>query len=80
MERDEESHFLYKEGRGVIVRPDNANFSYFSMLQGNWVRGVIHSKRTEVTHNLDVFPRGYYNNVYQTLEQLNIIFETRKGV
>ncbi len=51
---------MYKEGRGTILRPENANFSYYHSLNGTWVRGMLHGKRIDYNLNLKVFPVCYY--------------------
>ena len=85
MEREEESQLQFKEGRGQIIRPENANFSYYHSLSGTWVRGVLHGKRVDYNLNLKVFPRGYYaNSMSKTdlanLKSLKISTEVRKGI
>ena len=60
MNRDEESQCLYKDGRGAIIRPEYANFSYYQEVTGSWVRSILHGKKNEIIANLSVFPKGYY--------------------
>jgi hypothetical protein len=53
---------MYKEGRGQIIRPENANFSYYNGVSGTWVRGMLHGKRVDYNLNLKVFPKGYFSH------------------
>ena len=78
MEHEEESQLYYKEGRGQIVRPDNGNFSYYDSIYGSWARGTLHGKRIETNLNLEVFPKGYYNN--KSIKSISFTQEVRKGI
>jgi len=85
MERDEESLFMYKEGYGQIVRPSNANFSFYDSFYGTWARGMLHGKRNELNTNLTVFPKGYYigglgQKSADSIQSLKFAGEIRKGI
>jgi hypothetical protein len=71
---------MYKEGHGQVVRPLNANFSYYDVMFGTWVRGMLHGKRIELISNLQVFPKGYYASLGKKVNQLKFIGEIRKGI
>ena len=59
VELDDETRCMFKEGQGRLVRPLEHNYSYYKQITGSWSRGILHSKRTEMRTNLDVFPIGY---------------------
>jgi len=79
MEHEEESQLYYKDGRGQIVRPEKANFSYYNSVYGSWVRGTLHGKRIETNMNMNVFPKGYYQN-NKKVKTISLTHEARKGI
>ena len=78
--QDEETHMIYKEGLGRLIRPHVGNHCYYEQIVGTWSRGILHGKRIEYRMNLDVFPKGYYANTYNDAKSVHIVQEIKKGV
>ena len=72
---------MFKEGQGRLVRPLEHNYSYYKQITGSWSRGILHSKRTEMRTNLDVFPIGYLQNYKnKAIKHLTFVAEVKKGI
>ena len=64
-----------------MVRPLEHNYSYYKQITGSWSRGILHSKRTEMRTNLDVFPIGYLQNYKnKAVKHLTFVAEVKKGI
>ena len=44
------------------------------------MRGMLHSKRVEMTLNMKVFPAGYFQNLTKPIKQVKFVGEIRKGI
>ena len=78
---DEETHCMYKEGQGRLLRSVDQNYCYYKQITGTWSRGILHGKRTELRMNLDVFPKGYLENyMKKSANHLTFVADVKKGV